>query len=120
MTVLGEKAGYFAPHHCSVPNVAFNFAGMRLTVRAAHDMPSGQPLLHCYGPQRGEATTALRRQQLQVPLPHKELQLLCLCLQLLRMPTLHISYLSARMMPAPMVTRSTLKGIAALAIRPIS
>ncbi len=38
-------------NHACRPNVAVSFQGAQVIVRAAADLVSGTPLLHCYGPQ---------------------------------------------------------------------
>lgn len=51
--------------HSCLPNVALRFEGAAAVVRAAVPLAPGEPLLHCYGPQAGEMTTAQRREALQ-------------------------------------------------------
>ncbi|PSC76706.1 exostosin-like glycosyltransferase isoform B [Micractinium conductrix] len=56
--------GALMNHSCQ-PNVAARFEGGTLAVRTLEAVPAGEPLLHCYGPQVGEMTTAQRRAMLQ-------------------------------------------------------
>ncbi|DBA96455.1 TPA: hypothetical protein ACH3X1_015345 [Trebouxia sp. C0004] len=52
-------------NHSCQPNVAVCFDGCKLTARAIESVQAGEPLLHCYGAQKGALITPLRRQQLQ-------------------------------------------------------
>ncbi|KAL3132487.1 hypothetical protein ABBQ32_009035 [Trebouxia sp. C0010 RCD-2024] len=61
-------------NHSCQPNVALAFDGKVLTARAVEALPAGQPVLHCYGPQKGAMITPLRQQQLQ-----QQYHFLCQC-----------------------------------------
>ena len=61
-------------NHSCQPNVALAFDGTELTARAIQPLQAGQAVLHCYGPQKGELVTPLRRQQLQ-----EQYHFLCQC-----------------------------------------
>jgi len=52
-------------NHSCQPNVAVCFDGCKLTARAIETVQAGEPLLHCYGAQKGALITPLRQQQLQ-------------------------------------------------------
>ena len=51
--------------HACRPNVSVRFEGKTQIVRTPGPLPAATPLLHCYGPQAGEMTTAQRRSMLQ-------------------------------------------------------
>ena len=51
-------------NHSCQPNVAVCFDGSKLTARAIESIQAGEPLLHCYGAQKGALITPLRQQQL--------------------------------------------------------
>lgn len=61
-------------NHSCQPNVALAFDGKVLTARAIEALQAGQPVLHCYGPQKGALITPLRQQQLQ-----QQYHFLCQC-----------------------------------------
>ena len=61
-------------NHSCQPNVALQFDGALLTARALEPLQPGNPVLHCYGPQKGSLITPLRRQQLQ-----EQYHFLCRC-----------------------------------------
>ena len=52
-------------NHACQPNVALLFDGSQLTARATQPIDAGQPILHCYGPQKGAMITPLRQDQLR-------------------------------------------------------
>jgi len=51
-------------NHSCQPNVAVCFDGCKLIARAIESVQAGEPLLHCYGAQKGALITPLRQQQL--------------------------------------------------------
>jgi hypothetical protein len=54
----------FLSHSC-IPNVSVRFEGNTAIIRALSTLTAGTALLHCYGPQAGEMTTAQRRMMLK-------------------------------------------------------
>jgi len=54
----------FLSHSC-IPNVSVRFEGNTAIIRALSTLSAGTALLHCYGPQAGEMTTAQRRMMLK-------------------------------------------------------
>ena len=52
-------------NHACQPNVALSFDGSQLIARAIQPIQAGQPILHCYGPQKGALITPLRQEQLR-------------------------------------------------------
>ncbi|NXM50269.1 SMYD4 protein, partial [Gymnorhina tibicen] len=51
-------------NHSCCPNTSVSFSGTAATVRASQPIPSGQEVLHCYGPHRCRMRVAERQQLL--------------------------------------------------------
>ncbi|NXS26730.1 SMYD4 protein, partial [Pomatostomus ruficeps] len=51
-------------NHSCCPNTSVSFSGTATTVRASQPIPSGQEVLHCYGPHRCRMRVAERQQLL--------------------------------------------------------
>ncbi|NXF53300.1 SMYD4 protein, partial [Oceanites oceanicus] len=51
-------------NHSCCPNISVSFSGTAATVRASQPIPSGQEILHCYGPHRCRMKVAERQQLL--------------------------------------------------------
>uniref|UniRef100_A0A8B9FVR9 Protein-lysine N-methyltransferase SMYD4 n=1 Tax=Amazona collaria TaxID=241587 RepID=A0A8B9FVR9_9PSIT len=52
-------------NHSCWPNISVSFSGTAATVRASQPIPSGQEVLHCYGPHRCRMRVAERQQLLR-------------------------------------------------------